>query len=90
MTNPGANASRVASLFTSNASLLFVPTGQHFTASSLISLLKNLDLYSSQDQIVSVTNGASSAVVESVVSLVHDREISWILPDVKPTNRIYS
>ncbi|KAJ3226771.1 hypothetical protein HK099_004189 [Clydaea vesicula] len=90
--NLGSNQiPEVNSFFKENPTLLYVPTGVSAnTTSDVLRLIKewcNVKDLIKDELIVSRTTSFSHIVEETVVTIIHDEVVPWLLPNVKPTNR---
>jgi len=64
----------------------FVPTGVTLQ-SGVATALRSVKLASVDETLISSLSSDNQLVEESVLTLIHDKSLEWILPGVKPTNR---
>ncbi|KAI9205782.1 uncharacterized protein BJ171DRAFT_52057 [Polychytrium aggregatum] len=74
-----------------DAQILYVASGTGVPAGSdLLPFFKKLAAQSiaiREEQVISTTIASNQIVEESILTVVHEEPIDWLLPNVKPTNR---
>ncbi|KAJ3158230.1 hypothetical protein HDU86_002939 [Geranomyces michiganensis] len=88
---PGTAAALVSSVFARDACVVYVPTAAGATGlSALEGFFRKVADHNeivTDEKIINRVISASAIAEESILTIVHDSPIEWLLPDVKPTKR---
>ncbi|KAJ3178160.1 hypothetical protein HDU87_003712 [Geranomyces variabilis] len=88
---PGTAAALVSSVFDRDACVVYVPTAAGATGVPALEVffrkVADHNEIVTDEKIVNRVISSSAIAEESILTIVHDSPIEWLLPDVKPTKR---